>query len=131
MSEYSVIQHLKKENYSLIPSIYSYSFEDKPWINDWFKIPQFNIESNWIAYFGEEAIGFVISFISNEFPYISVLAVDPKHQHKGVGKQLIEYTIKYWLNLGYKYIRIHLSFERKTTENTRRWCHAISKYIGS
>ncbi len=65
------------------------------------------------AYKGTELIGFLISFISQSKPYISVIAVQPEHQRNGVGIQLIDEAIKYWSNIDHKSIRIHVSFERK------------------
>lgn len=113
MNEYAYIRSMRSEDYALIPYVYSESFGVEPWSKNWYNIPQFNPESNWTAIKDTEIVGFLISFISKNEPYISVIAVHPEHQRNGTGERLISEAVKYWSKLDYKAIRIHVSFERK------------------
>lgn len=106
------INTLKHEDYRLIPSLYADSFNETPWSTDWYTIDQFDQDANWIASVNGKAVGFLISFISKEIPYISVIGVIQSEQGLGIGRKLIRQSIDYWEEKGYTSVRIHVNKEK-------------------
>lgn len=107
------IQLLTPNYYKCVPNIYSSSFEEEPWPDDWYNIPQFNKKSNWIAVVDNIAVGFIISFLSDGIPYLSVLATHDDYQGIGVGQSLIRVTLAHWKAAGFSETLVHVEPHRK------------------
>ena len=105
------------DDFTCIPEVYSDSFNDKPWKSDWYNIPEFDIDSNWIVKIDDFIVGFLISFLSKEIPYISVVAVRKSSQGLGIASKLIEECISYWKLKKFNEVRIHVDHDRKKTRN--------------
>lgn len=101
------IINLDKDLYSKIPYVYSASFEEEPWEDDWYDIPQFNKESVWVAQYNDDIVGYILTFITNGIPYISVLATIPSFQRLGIATSLVDKAINYWRKQGYKEMLVH------------------------
>ena len=81
----------------IIPAIYSKAFDDTPWENDWDKIESF--DPNGVFLINDSAnnkiFGFVVSFLKDDYGYISVLSILPKYRLKGFGQLLVYRAIDY------------------------------------
>lgn len=106
-----MVEVLNKKDYSQIPKVYADGFMDTPWETDWYQIPEFNAETVWVYKEKGEVVGFIISFLSNDNPYISVLTVKQKFQQRGIARKLLNHALEYWK--AYDYIYIHVDHERK------------------
>jgi len=100
------------EDYFKIPEIYSDSFNDKPWPQDWYDIPEFSTNSTWVVRCDNDITAFLISFIRLDIPYISVVAVKTKYQNMGMASKLIKESYMYWSSEGYKELRIHVDHDK-------------------
>ncbi|WDV46433.1 GNAT family N-acetyltransferase [Clostridiaceae bacterium M8S5] len=112
MKDNIIIVKMNKEDYKDIPQVYASSFNEEPWNVDWYDIPQFNEDSNWVAKYDDRVVGFVITFISDSQPYISVLAVEQKYQRLGTGVKLMKEAILYYQNKNYNEINVHVGPDR-------------------
>lgn len=107
-----VIELLNQSDFDIIPDVYANGFQDERWADDWFDIPQFDVNSTWVAKVDGNIVGFIISFLSKGYPYISVLTVVGSHRRMGIGKKLVEHAIEYWNKLGYSKVCIHVEMNR-------------------
>lgn len=107
------IQPISKAYYNQIPQVYASSFNQVPWPANWYKTPQYTDQSSWIALIDSQVVGFVISFISNGKPYISVLATHRDYQRRGIGTHLIQTVFDYWERKGCRSIYIHVDMNKK------------------
>lgn len=106
-----MVEVLSENEYNLIPDVYADGFDDAPWAMDWYQIPEFNAETVWVYKENGKIVGFIISFLSNEKPYISVLTVKQSYQRKGIARKLLNHTLGYWK--AYDSIYIHVDHDRK------------------
>lgn len=106
------IRTITPKDYTVIPQVYSESFFDEPWEDDWFKVPMFNPKTTWVLEINDQIIGFIISFVSNDQPYISVLAVKDTYKRMGFGTCLLRVCVDYWCLTDYKKIFIHVDHDR-------------------
>ena len=106
------IGQLDESKFSSIPAIYSAAFEDEPWEDDWHSLPQFDRHSAWVTEQGGKVIGFIISFLKDKAPYISVLAVLPECRRLGAAAKLVDRAASHWKAKNYKNIYAHLYNER-------------------
>ncbi len=106
------ISRMETNHYPLIPGLYARGFGDQAWPQDWYDIPQFDPDGNWILFEGQEPVGFLISFLSNHVPYISVVTVIKEKQGKGYGRKMLLQAIGHWTQKGYEKIRIHVNKDR-------------------
>lgn len=64
-----------------------------------------------VAYEGDELLGFVLILpdedAAAQWMWMDVLAVDPKHQGKGVGRKLIDYTARFIRQQGKRECRLY------------------------
>ncbi len=97
-------------HHALIPKIYAESFEDNPWPDDWDTIDEFDPKGVFLATEKNKSdlAGFVISFKRRNFGYISVVAVLPSSQRRGIATALIKEAVRYLKSLGLNRIRIHV-----------------------
>lgn len=104
-----MIERLRVEDYDLIPQVYASSFSQPPWPKDWFSIDVFNPETVWVYKMDEKIVGFIISFVTRDYPYISVLGVASAYKRCGIGKSLLKQVLSYWSR---EYDRIYIHVEK-------------------
>ena len=107
-SEFQIISYCPSLHHDKIPLIYSASFKEKSWGSDWDNFPEFDPNSVFLAVDikTDEPIGYVISFKRDNFGYISVVAVIPKWQRRGVASTLIKTAVQHFHSLKIKTIKI-------------------------
>lgn len=106
-----MIECLREKDYDKIPIVYALGFDDVPWSKDWYDIPLYNKETVWVYKDEGEIVGFIISFLLKEKPYISVLTVVPQKQRLGVASQLLQNCLCYWKQ-SHEDIYIHVEKKR-------------------
>lgn len=104
---------LQEHAYHFIPNLYAESFSDTPWPEDWYAIPQFDKDANFVAWDLEKPVAFVVSFMTKGMAYISVVATVPEYRGKGIARGLIERALSHWRDKGVKEALIHVEPERK------------------
>ena len=90
------ITNIKTEDFKDIPQVYADSFDDTPWSEDWHALPSFDVKSSWVAKVDREIVAYIISFVSKDMPYISLVAVKKDYQNMGIASNLLKECIKYW-----------------------------------
>ena len=107
-SEFQIISYCPSLHHDKIPLIYSASFKEKSWGSDWDNFPEFDPNSVFLAINIEtnEPIGYVISFKRGDSGYISVVAVMPKWQRRGVASALIRAAVQHFRSSKIKTIKI-------------------------
>ncbi len=108
-----VITHLFEDLYGEIPDVYASAFNEEPWSSNWYDVPQFDKNAVWVAVCNDKVVGFIISFLSADIPYISVLAVLPEYRRLGIARDLVEMATDYWQKRNFNEIIVHLYNERK------------------
>ena len=110
-SEFQIISYCPSLHHDKIPLIYSTSFKEKSWGSDWDNFPEFDPNSVFLAINIEtnEPIGYVISFKRDNFGYISVVAVIPNWQRRGVASALIKAAVHHFCSLKIKTIKIMIA----------------------
>lgn len=85
----------KARHHGRIPTLYAAAFDDTPWPSDWDAFPQFNPRGMFVAEVAEtgEAAGYAISFQRDDIGYLSVLAVVPAYQRRGIARSLIQAVV--------------------------------------
>jgi SAM-dependent methyltransferase len=91
-----------------IPTIYAGSFGEAPWPAGWDRFDEFDPQGVFvgIADGTQEAAGVVICFRRRYFGYISVVAVLPAYQRRGIASALVGTAIDYLRSLGLDTVRI-------------------------
>lgn len=107
-----ILSRIAYEDFKKIPEIYSDSFNDKPWPQGWYEIPEFSINSTWIVRADNDIVAFLISFLRSDIPYISVVAVKSDCQKMGITSNFIKESYTYWLSEGHKELRIHVDHDK-------------------
>lgn len=107
-SEFKIISYCPSLHHDKIPLIYSASFKKEPWGSDWDNFPEFDPNSVFLVVNIEtsEPIGYVISFKKDNFSYISIVAVIPKWQRRGVASDLIKPAVQHFRSSKIKKIKI-------------------------
>lgn len=105
------ISNVHTDEFCLIPDVYADSFDDNPWDSNWYDIPAFDPNSMWIARADNIIVGYLISFVNKEKPYISVIAVRKAYHRLGIASNLINKCVGYWQSRGYEEIRVHVNHE--------------------
>ena len=77
------------QDHDAIHSTYGTAFDTDPWPDDWDRFTEFDPEGVFVVEFADSIIGFSISFHRSGYGYVSVVAVEPDHQRKGVASALI------------------------------------------
>lgn len=105
---YRIVSYHPVFHHSAIPAIYGSAFDEEPWSSDWHNFEEFNPEGAFLAV--EEAsgrfVGFVLCFQRSDCGYISVVAVDPRHQRLGLASALVSTAVGYLGSLGLNQVRI-------------------------
>ncbi|UCF09339.1 MAG: GNAT family N-acetyltransferase [Candidatus Bipolaricaulota bacterium] len=101
--EYSARRH-----HTGIREAFGKAFDRAVWTSDWDGFDEFDEHGAFVAEDAEttEIVGYVLSFRRDDFGYISVVAVVPEYQRRGVGFALVSAAIRYLRGLGLETIRI-------------------------
>ena len=115
----NIIQYKEENHHRIIPALYSKAFDDKPWEENWDEIDSFDPYGVFLINdpAKNEIFGFVISFIKNDFGYISVLSILPEYRLKGFGQLLVYKSIEYLLGKGMDKIYIDVEKENHSAMN--------------
>jgi ribosomal protein S18 acetylase RimI-like enzyme len=107
-SEFQIISYCPSLHHDKIPLIYSASFEERSWDGDWDNFSEFDPNGVFLAINikTNEPIGYVISFTRDNFGHISVVAVMPNWQRRGVASALIKAAVEHFCSLKIKTIKI-------------------------
>lgn len=106
--EVVICNYNRERHHNLIPTLYAKAFAEPLWSTDWDCFPEFDARGVFVAqiHATSEVVGFVISFKRKDFGYVSVLAVVPSHQRRGIGGALVQAAIVYLRSLGLKTIQV-------------------------
>ena len=79
---YLIAGYRPASHHQIIPEVFGAAFDRKPWSSDWHSFDEFDPEGAFVALEAQagSVVGFALCFQRREFGYISVVAVDPKHQ---------------------------------------------------
>ncbi len=80
-----------------IPALYAAALHEKPWPADWDNFSEYDPQGIFVAVeeHTRNPVGFIISFQRQDFGYISVIAVLPEWQQKGIATVLIAQAFAY------------------------------------
>jgi ribosomal protein S18 acetylase RimI-like enzyme len=95
-------------HHTAIPDVYAAAFERPAWPLDWDSFDEFDSAGVFVAYAteAETPAGFAISFQRSDHGYVSVVAVVPEFQRRGVASCLVGSAAEYLLSLGLEKVRI-------------------------
>jgi len=107
-NECTILSYREKIHKEILPVIYSKAFTDEPWKDDWDTFESFDPAGVFLAVDSTYStpVGFIISFLVENYGYISVLAVIPEYQNMGYGEMLLGKAIEYLSRKGSKKICI-------------------------
>jgi ribosomal protein S18 acetylase RimI-like enzyme len=93
---FKIISYYPALHRDKIPLIYSDSFQEEPWAEDWDSFAGFDPKGVFLAVDTktDELVGFIISYERENYGYISVVAIIPKWRRKGVASCLIKTAIR-------------------------------------
>ena len=91
-----------------IREVYGRAFGEDPWPDEWDRFEEFDSNGAFVAEDSKtgEAVGYVLSFRRRNHGYISVVAVVPELQRRGVGGTLVQTAVRYLRELGLETVRI-------------------------
>jgi len=91
-----------------IPLIFAAAFDRDPWLDDWDRFPEFDPDGVFVAEAGDdgEAAGYAICFRRRDFGYISVVAVTPDRQRRGIASALVRRAAGYLRTLDLGTVRV-------------------------
>ncbi len=90
-----------------IPAVFSAAFARPPWPEDWDGFAEFDPAGVFVADDAEAgAVGFAICFQRDDFGYVSVVAVVPDHQRRGIASVLVRRAAEYMRSRGLATVRI-------------------------
>ena len=118
-----MIERCKKSDYKHIPSLYGACFEDKDWDKDWYKIEEFQEDAVFVAKEGTELLGFVVSFLRKNVPYISVLGVKKPYRKQGIATKLMDKVFLHFMD--YDQVCLHVAKERKEAIRFYQHCGCL------
>jgi len=98
----------REHDHHRIPLVFGAAFDRDPWPDDWDRFPEFDPDGVFVAEAGEagEAAGYAICFRRRDFGYISVVAVTPGRQRRGIASALVRRAAEYLRALGLGTVRI-------------------------
>jgi ribosomal protein S18 acetylase RimI-like enzyme len=97
----TIFSYDRKRHHDRIPAVYAEAFMESPWPADLDCFPEFNPLGVFIAESADtkETVGYVVSFQRESIGYVSVLAVVPPYQRRGIGRALAHTAITYLRSL--------------------------------
>jgi ribosomal protein S18 acetylase RimI-like enzyme len=104
----AISRYSEKRHHEAIREAFGRAFGKSPWPADWDSFDEFDEKGAFVAEDARtnETVGYVLSFRRHDYGYISVVAVVPEYQRKGVGFALVATAIRYLRGLGLETIRI-------------------------
>jgi ribosomal protein S18 acetylase RimI-like enzyme len=104
----SIVVYEPATHHSIIPGMYAAAFGRPPWPNDWDEFGEFDPAGVFVAEpaEGDRFAGFLISFCRGDFGYISVVAVVPGYQRRGIASSLVARAVERSESLGMTKVRV-------------------------
>ena len=105
-----VLPYDPQRHHGWIRSVYAKAFSEPPWRADWDRFPEFDPHGVFVAESEgtAEVVGYVISFQRLNTGYVSVLAVVPACQRRGIGTALVRAAVTYLRSLAaVEIIQVH------------------------
>jgi len=103
-----IVQYCSSLHHNYVPQIYSESFGEEPWSDNWEDFDKFDPNGVFLAIsvINNTPVGFIISFKKWDLGYISVVAVLPAYRRKGIATALIRSAVYYLKSLNLSEIMI-------------------------
>ena len=110
-----VVPYRAGQHHDRVPAIYAASFGEEPWPANWDQFDEFDPQGLFLAEdeSTQEPVGYAICFQRRDFGYISVVAVIPAYQRRGIASALVGVAIDYLHSLGLDTVRID-AYEEST-----------------
>jgi len=103
-----VCPYVPERHHAAVPAVVAEAFSGLRWSADWEDFPEFDPHGLLVAVTAGTGVpvGFVIGFRRRDTGYVSVVAVLPGHQRRGVGRALLGAGIAYLRGLGLERVQV-------------------------
>ena len=101
-ADVKIVAYDRDRHHEPIRYVYAGAFGEDPWPADWDDIEEFDPNGVFVAVHEptSDVVGFVVSFRREEDGYISVVAVLPAYQRRGIASTMVAAAVDYLRSLG-------------------------------
>ena len=104
MEGIEMVQYDSLLHREVVPQIYKRSYHMRPCGDKWDAVEGFYPEGIFLLLNVQEQyyVGFIISYVNENLPYISAIGVEDKYRSKHLGTCLVQQIALHYAKLGYK-----------------------------
>ena len=119
-ASFDIEPYSRSRHHNEIRRIYGEAFEKEPWPESWDSFEEFDPKGIFLAQdsSSRQWIGFVVSFERDGYGYISVVAVIPPFQRRGIASALVRKAIEYFRSLHLRTVKIDAYVESTAAVET-------------